>query len=1045
MLGCLLAGVAQSQVTFSVTPSVISNNYAGFIKLQVTGLPAGHAVVLRKYLDQFNTGSFNPGADLLMWHAKVTDGNAPLTIGGQPNDNVAGDLDGTSNGVITVKLLFSNQGFLQKTPGHYYFHFTSPHDDFAPTSHLFTVLDTGYSQSITGNVSCAGTNVGGAFVVLIPGALGQSSPVSAALTDSNGNYAVSVPSSTYSVMPVDPGYVTDMTSAQSANFGSGNLSTNNLTLLPATTFISGYCTNPPSSMPKGMLALAISADNQLGAAFSDTNGTFSIGVSSNTWQLQTDSTELAPRGFLQDTNNFQLANTTTGSVAGVVMPFTSGNALFYGRVTDDSGLPVVGMQMKAQPPDGSRYETYGMTDTNGQYYVAVIGGSNSWSLGLSSDFPLVAQYLYSQIETNMAQDQATRADFTCLHATNQITGHVHDETGAGIPDLNLSVTLFTNNASYNQETTTDNTGAYSLNVIPGSWFVAITANNQGNSLTGYLSMPWAPVAITNPLTTLDFTLYHATNTIQGHVLDNHSNPLTNLQVSASVMLGGQEYAAGAMTDDSGAFTINVSTGRWSLSLDAHTLQARNYVSAGQQQVEVSSTNATLNFTVLQDNAQVSGVVTNSSGQGITNITVYASTTLAGHTYNASAITDAGGTYVMNVVTGTWTFTLDHDTLFAQNYSVPVNVSNNITAGPNFLNFMAWPLQPTIFLQPQDVTTNSGSNITFSVMAYGNAYLTYQWQREGTNIANNAFYWNADRETLEIHFATPEIAGHYRVIVSNQFGVATSSNALLTVVVDNTPLGVAVNNTNLAWTTGGHSSWAVDSTTSHDGISALHSGPISFDQATWLQTTIPTSGNLSFWWNVSSEAGHYLLVFAVDTIPSNTISGVAGGWQYVSTHISGTNAHLLKWTYQKDNAISTNSADMAWLDQVTWTPDVPFSAWMQIHSLAGNPATFFSADRNSDGVANGFEYAYGTNWSSGPSLNIRVANGHPVAELPAQEANTTPFVSLFVDVTPELTGTVAWSSAAIAANSTGKPANRIWFDAPATTNRSYFRARAVLLP
>jgi hypothetical protein len=86
--------------------------------------------------------------------------------------------------------------------------------------------------------------------------------------------------------------------------------------------------------------------------------------------------------------------------------------------------------------------------------------------------------------------------------------------------------------------------------------------------------------------------------------------------------------------------------------------------------------------------------------------------------------------------------------------------------------------PLILSQPTNLTTAIGSDATFGVMAFeqtNSPPLTCLWTFDGTNIPGAT---NAD---LILTNVQPSQAGAYSVIVSNNFGSVTSSNALLTVV------------------------------------------------------------------------------------------------------------------------------------------------------------------------------------------------------------------------------------------------------------------------
>ena len=85
-----------------------------------------------------------------------------------------------------------------------------------------------------------------------------------------------------------------------------------------------------------------------------------------------------------------------------------------------------------------------------------------------------------------------------------------------------------------------------------------------------------------------------------------------------------------------------------------------------------------------------------------------------------------------------------------------------------------PGAPVITAQPTDAVAGLGLSASFSVTAVGNALMSYQWRHDGTNLTG------ATASTLAIASAQATDAGTYAVVVTNIYGTATSSNALLTV-------------------------------------------------------------------------------------------------------------------------------------------------------------------------------------------------------------------------------------------------------------------------
>ena len=90
----------------------------------------------------------------------------------------------------------------------------------------------------------------------------------------------------------------------------------------------------------------------------------------------------------------------------------------------------------------------------------------------------------------------------------------------------------------------------------------------------------------------------------------------------------------------------------------------------------------------------------------------------------------------------------------------------VTAGAN--------MPPSITQQPQSQTVPPGGSVTFIVAASGTAPLSYQWQRDDGDITG------ATSTSFAIDPVALTDAGDYRCVVTNDYGTATSNEAVLTV-------------------------------------------------------------------------------------------------------------------------------------------------------------------------------------------------------------------------------------------------------------------------
>jgi len=106
----------------------------------------------------------------------------------------------------------------------------------------------------------------------------------------------------------------------------------------------------------------------------------------------------------------------------------------------------------------------------------------------------------------------------------------------------------------------------------------------------------------------------------------------------------------------------------------------------------------------------------------------------------------------------------------------------------------------------------------------------------------------------------------------------------------------------------------------------------------------------------------------------------------------------------------------------------FESWLSLRGVAGDPATLFGQISPEDGVPYAFVYAFGSNLSAGePLLTIRIINGRPIVETPAQQEMTRPFIVIRIVGTTDLSAT-DWTLPVVpAADTAGKPENRDWYE------------------
>jgi Immunoglobulin domain len=87
---------------------------------------------------------------------------------------------------------------------------------------------------------------------------------------------------------------------------------------------------------------------------------------------------------------------------------------------------------------------------------------------------------------------------------------------------------------------------------------------------------------------------------------------------------------------------------------------------------------------------------------------------------------------------------------------------------------------TVVLSPKSRTNYASSTATFTATAFSPQSLNYQWQKNGTNLANSGRLSGSTNSTLTIANVSDADAARYSAVVSDTYGSVTTSNAVLTV-------------------------------------------------------------------------------------------------------------------------------------------------------------------------------------------------------------------------------------------------------------------------
>jgi hypothetical protein len=200
--------------------------------------------------------------------------------------------------------------------------------------------------------------------------------------------------------------------------------------------------------------------------------------------------------------------------------------------------------------------------------------------------------------------------------------------------------------------------------------------------------------------------------------------------------------------------------------------------------------------------------------------------------------------------------------------------------------------PAITTQPAAASVTEGQTATFSVTASGTAPLTYQWRRNGTDIAG------ATASAYSLTTTLADNGAAFSVAVRNSAGSATSNTASLSVTAQSTPPTISAQPAAASFTAGGTATFSVTASGSPTlayrwliaGGAGLADGPgtgalagatlAGAGSATLTLTNLPAGASgVQFAVRVTNAAGTVTssaVALSLSGVVTQTITAAAGG-------------------------------------------------------------------------------------------------------------------------------------------------------------------------
>jgi hypothetical protein len=594
---CAVARSSASAATFTVTPNSVGTDYSGVITFQIDGLSPGGSVEIGQFYD-FNGNGLVDGPDLQVRTDTLTDGQMKL-IGGATNINELHDDDGIVNGSIRSSLQFAFAPALTRGVGKYLFRLSSPAGQFPAITVPFTVVSAAYNQTVQGAVKNNGTNVPFAGVALIQMTGGRSNTkiIAGGTSDAAGNYAMKAPPGAFILVAFHSGYVMDLKSAPSVVLVPNTTVTTNLTLITASTTLAGKMVDADNpglpAAPLSQITL-FSAELLFAVGITDPNSNFNVPVTPGMWTIRPEWQSAITKSYLTPQQGSFMEpsfDVSAGPVTGAAVVLKKATALIYGTVADNHSNSIAGITLSASG-DGGAFGAFGVSDANGLYAMGIDAGGGYANVEELSN-PPANTYLWSGDSFSIASGESLKLNVTGTIVTAHFRGRVLDGSGSPVGPFSFYAN---NSLSGGSLTTADTNGNFSLPVSAGNWQLY---PDGAEVFQGDYIFPAYSFQITDGVDLVqDIIVQKSTGLISGSIRDPKGAGGSGLYVTFDASIGTTRFKLNTYSDASGAYSIRVFNGDWTVNLSPYDLLNRGYNPANPINLTVPPTNAVAGFNLI---------------------------------------------------------------------------------------------------------------------------------------------------------------------------------------------------------------------------------------------------------------------------------------------------------------------------------------------------------------------------------------------------------------------------------------------------------------
>lgn len=258
--------------------------------------------------------------------------------------------------------------------------------------------------------------------------------------------------------------------------------------------------------------------------------------------------------------------------------------------------------------------------------------------------------------------------------------------------------------------------------------------------------------------------------------------------------------------------------------------------------------------------------------------------------------------------------------------------------------------PAFVVQPQSTAVfTSGNTATFSVAAAGAGPITYQWRKNGVNLTDSSTLSGATSSYLIFYSVTPDLAGTYSVVATNQYGSTTSTESVVTVTSN--PFGpqIITQPQSLSSFLGGVATFSVVATSNNSSSFTYQ----------WKKNDVAIPGAIASSFTIpsvtSADAGNYSVTISnyAASVASNSAVLTVGAAAVAPTileHPANVSGMIGDTVTFKVTASGTPSPTYVWQKNGAILPGATSAQLTLTNIQAGDAGTYTAIASNSIGSA-----------------------------------------------------------------------------------------------